>query len=267
MDIPSIIRTLKETPPDSLVLAVLIFVTIWLFKEIRNTHQKRISDELARCEKNLAVYTKAYRSICKYENAELNYNDLSQQLEQLPSICSKIVFEIYMKWEKDRNKEALSVLKESIENEMNFHKSQQNEELLHWVKSDSVPENIAGFIKKSPLRSFLWPIIYTYIFLLAAMLIISLIISFESLNTVGQIFYMFYIFGGTLLIIILMFVLEYIMFNKINRKLLFSVITFLLAAIIAITIKYSPPFGGIVFVTGSAVYGYLLVKLKVIKNN
>lgn len=267
MDIPSIIKTLKETPTDSLIMAVFIFVTIWLFKEIRSTHQKRISDELIRCEKNLTIYTKVFRSICRYKNGELDYNELSQQLEQLPSICSKTVYEAYMKWEKDRNNEVLSELKKNIENEMNFHKSQQNTELSYWVKSDSVHENIANFIKKSPLRSFLWPIIYTYIFLLAAMLMIALIIYFERLNKVGQIFYMFYLLGGTFLFMIFMFSLEYVMFNKINRKKLFYSIMFVLAVIIAITIKYRPPFGGIVFLVGSIVYGYLLVKLKLIKKS
>ncbi|EGD46262.1 hypothetical protein Cpap_0874 [Ruminiclostridium papyrosolvens DSM 2782] len=267
MDIPSIIRMLKEPPTDSLIIAVFIFVTIWLFKEIRSTHQKRISDELIRCEKNLTIYTKVFRSICKYQNSEIDYNEMSQQLEQLPSMCSKTVYETYLKLEKGRNGEVLAELKVNIENEMNFHKSQQNNELSYWVKSDSVHDNIANFIKKSPLRSFLWPIIYTFIFLLATILMIALFISFERLNTVGQIFYMFYLLGGTLLIIIFMFALEYIMFNKINRKKLFYSIMFVLVAIIAITIKYRPPFGGIVFLAVSAVYEYLLVKLNVIKKS
>lgn len=75
MDIPSIIKMLKEPPTDSLIIAVFIFVTIWLFKEIRSTHQKRISDELIRCENNLIIYTKVFRSICKYQNGELDYNE------------------------------------------------------------------------------------------------------------------------------------------------------------------------------------------------
>lgn len=267
MDIPSIIKTLKETPTDSLIMAVFIFVTIWLFKEIRSTYQKRISDELIRCEKNLTIYTKAFRSICRYQNGELDYNEMSQQLEQLPSICSKTVYEAYMKWEKDRDRKNLSELKVNIENEMNFHKSQQNNELSYWVKSDSVHDNIANFIKNSPLRSFLWPIIYTIIFLLAIMLIFVMIDTFSRLNTVNQVFYSFYIWGGTFLILVVMYILEYIVFNKINKKKLFSIITFFWAVIIAITIKYRPQLGGIVFIAVSVVYGYLLVKLNLIKKN
>lgn len=267
MDILSIYKTLKETPSDYLVYAVFIFVSVWLFKEVRNTYLKNISDELARSEKSLCIYAKAYRNICKFENNEIDPIELSLQLEQLPSICSKKVFNCYMDWEKNRSQGTILKMKNCIENEMYFHKSQQNSELISWVRDDSVIDIFVNSLKKSPTRSFFWPFLYTFFILMASALFIILIDYLSKLNTINQIISSFYITGGMFLLILIMSILEFIMFKKIVKKLFFTILTIFYIGLIAIILSYRPSYGGIVLVIVCAIYWYIIIKKNLIKIN
>ena len=244
MDILSIYKTLKETPSDYLTYAVLIFISVWLFREIRSTYLKNISDELVRSEKNLSIYSKAYRSICKYERKEIDLDELSIQLESLPSICSKKVFIIYLDWEKDKNSTVISEMKQCIENEMNFHKSQQSSELTSWVRSDSFLDAFPNFIKKSPSKSFFWPAVYTFIILLASVFFVATTIYVSMQSTINQILFSFYIFGGVLLVVSTMSILEFILFKKIIKKLPVFILTIFFAGLNATILSFTPHFGG-----------------------
>lgn len=267
MDILTLYSALKETPSEYLFYAMFIFISIWLFKEIRNTYQKTIVESATRIEKNIEIYYKALLYISSYEDGKISLSELLANTTSLVSICSKRVYKKYSEWDISKDIKLFMELKENIRNEIDFLKSEQDKEQIYWINYESIGEPIKYLINKSTVKTFLWPGLFTFFILFFGLIIFSLISIIITLSPEKQFFIIFYIAGAILTLFTFLNVINNALFRKINydKKFIFLSVGFIV--VVAIILKFLPIPGGIILIIICTAYIFLLNKYKLIKHS
>lgn len=260
-----IFRILKEGLSEGLVYVIFVFISIWIYKEIRNGYQKKISDNLIRIEKCLIIYSKVLLHISKFKNNEISHSVLSECITDLLPTCSKRVYYKYFNWEESKSETDLEGLIKCIKNEMDFFKSEQESEHINWVDDELFEGPLGNSMKRSSVKTIIFPMLITLFILTLAILIILISIVISGRNTLDQILMGLSLAGLVFAVMIIARILEFIMYKKILSMKKFLFCTFIFAGIAVLTLKFIPLYGGIILILSTMIYWYILSKYKLVK--
>lgn len=209
-----IIEFIKTVSPDTgtaFVYILLIFLTLWMYKELRKNYMESRKENLLRIEKTIECYSDLDLEIYRYINDKSDFFAITEKISKASSFISYSLLKKFnqCKEEKDIDKKnhLIVELHAEIQKEIISLKLRQSD-LVPLKSDDSMFGVIENYIK-TKITPFVMPFVQAFLNLILLLSIILLTITVMNASTVSlKILYISLIFVAIIYVMLINLLLD-----------------------------------------------------------
>jgi len=171
--------------PLAFLFAILLFILIWIYKELRNKYIENQKYDAKRTDEAIALYSELELEIHKYlerrtEDYFLLYEKISKVNSHLPIKIYSLAKKCKVETEESRRISLLENLRIEINNEIDFLKDNQMDSVTR--RNESLIDKTKQFTHNT-LKPFVVPIIDLYLIIVILLVLVLVISFFLTLDT------------------------------------------------------------------------------------